>query len=947
YREYQADVSRFTFVFPNKRAGVFFQRYLSQLLDEALFSPEVLSISECFSSVSKRQPADRLSNLFRLYDVYRSVGGSGEGFDSFVFWGEMLLSDFDEIDKYLIDARQLFTNITDLKQIDEVFDTLTPRQKEAIKEFWNNFIPVTEGRPKTDYITTWKILYPVYKRFQAGLAAENLATEGMMCRELAENLKSGQHIPEWDEKQFVFVGFNALNACERELFNALKKEGKADFYFDYEAAELRDADNLASQFYEENIRQFPSNFPLAQETPQNPEREMELIAVPSEIGQAKEIYSILNGLFPNNNKEIDPINTAVVLADENLLIPLLHSLPAQIEQVNVTMGFPLKSTPASGLLEYVLELQRRARVSGGKVSFYYKNVLNILNHQYISLCCGGEAKAIEERTVKNNRIYVEAEEFSRNSLLASVFTLQTNALDFLSYLTDMIRQLQAALQNSGKKDEHLLTLDFLYQYYVTLNRMQDVLKKRREEIPATIDTMARLIRQALAGISLPFEGEPLAGLQIMGVLETRCLDFENLVIPSFNEGIFPKRSVQNSFIPYTLRRCFGLPVANFQDAISAYHFYRLIHRAKRIFLLYDSRADGMKTGEVSRFMHQLHYHYGVDFKRRNLSFDVGFENRSALQVAKTPEIMKKLERFTIEGEKAAAFSASSLNTYIDCPLKFYLTQMERIEESDEVIETVEGSMFGTLFHAVMENLYQPYTGKTVESGDIKQLVEHPLKIDAEIARAFAVEFFRKKDGSPVALEGNNLLIARVIRKYVRQMLKIDMEYAPFTCVASELPCSGRLPVFGGRMQVNLKGFIDRIDEKDSMLRILDYKTGSGKPEFKSIAGMFEHNNENRPKYEFQIFLYALLYKRMTGAASVLPGISFLRNVFKSDYTAQLRYKPEPRVSEPVDDFNPFEEAFVESLTACLEEIFDPDIPFVQTEKASLCTYCPYTSICGR
>ena len=947
YAQHGANISTFTFVFPNKRAGVFFQHYLSQLLSAPIFSPEVLSITECFTSASRQQPAERLSNLFLLYDIYRDVSGSNESFDSFVFWGEMLLADFDDVDKHLIDARQLFTNVTELKEIDERYNVLSEQQIEVIKQFWRNFVPIAEGQSKKEFIATWKILYPLYERFRAALAADNITTEGMMYRDVAERLKNGLDIPEWNEKQFVFVGFNALTPCEKTLFEELQKREKADFYFDYEAAELRDTDNQSSRFYEENTKLFPSKYPVAPIVERLQDKEIELITVPSTVGQAKEIYAILNNLFPDEKLSADAINTAIVLSDENLLLPLLHSLPSQIAQVNVTMGFPLKSTPVSGLLEHILDLQRRMRVSGDTAAFYHKNVLNILRHQYISFLCESDAKAIEHWIINNNRVYIDAEELKKNDLFAAIFVPQIDARTLLTYLVAVISRLQTAWQHKQNDNEHRLTIDFLYRYYITLNRIADILKKRKGEISVKVDTMVRLTRQLLANISIPFEGEPLAGLQIMGVLETRCLDFDNLIIPSFNEGTFLQRGSQNSFIPYSLRKCFGLPVADYHDAGASYHFYRLIHRAKRIFLLYDSRTEGMQTGEVSRFMHQLHYHYGITCKRRNLSFDVSFENPAVLKVDKTPAVMEKLARFTVESEKPVALSASSLNTYIDCPLKFYLTQVEKVEQIDTVLETVEESMFGTLFHAVMENLYTPYTGKMIQPDDIKQLTDNSLIIDNEINRAFAVKYFMEKDGNEVPLEGNNLLIAHVIRKFVKQVLQRDREHAPFRYIASEGEYHLRFPICGGEKCINLKGYIDRIDEKEGKTRIIDYKTGRGNRDFKSLNEVFEHNLEKRPKFVLQTFLYALLYKEKTGVKNLEPGIFYLRDVFKKDFSTELISKPEPKVVEIVNDFDTFESMFKEKLTTCLEEIYNPDVPFTQTEESGVCKYCPYAVVCGK
>jgi len=945
YSQQKESISDLTFVFPNRRAGLFFQRYLSEIAQKPIFSPAILTINECFLAACEWQIADRLSCLFLLYRIYKEQSSSDESFDSFAFWGEMLLSDFNDVDKYRVDAKQLFTNITELKQIDQLFNVFSEKQVEAIRQFWSNFVPVTEGKSQEDFVATWKILLPVYEQFRSELLAENTATEGMICRDVADRLRAKEEIPEFAGEQFVFVGFNALNPCERTLMAELQKRNQADFYWDYDAAELRDADNQASRFYAENLHIFPSKYPLESIGESLKDKEIELIAVPSAVGQAKQVYSILNNLFPPEVPNMSWIKTAVVLPDESLLVPLLHSLPEQIGKVNVTMGFPLKSTPVSGLIEHIFELQKRMRVSGERISFYHQTVSNILNHQYISLLCGDDANRLTHDMAANNWIYIDANELNKNELLATIFIPQTDTQAFLPYLLRILRTLQNGWQNaSDETHNYQLECDFLYQYYVTINRMADILKAKPVEVDMNMDTLVRLTRQLTAGITIPFLGEPLDGLQVMGVLETRGLDFENLIITSFNEGIFPTKSSTNSFIPYNLRRGFELPTTEHQDAITAYNFYRLIHRAKRIFFLYDSRTEGMQTGEVSRFMHQLYYHYGVEAKEKSISFDIGFGNAQPIQVEKTPAVMEKLLRFTSDKEFSPSLSASSINTYIDCPLQFYLTKVEVVEQTEEVVETVEANMFGSLFHKVMENLYLPYKGHIIQSDDFDHLIKNTLQIDNEIVRAFNSEYFKRKSGALIPLEGNNLLIASVIRKYILQVLKVDKKHAPFRYISSEERCSIQYPIQNGKTNVNLKGFIDRIDEKEGHIRILDYKTGSGKLEFKNLDEVFEHNKDNRPKFVLQTFLYGIFYKEKAEGKPITPGIYYIRDVFKEEFDTELNDKES---KEKVTDFSQYESEFRSHLSNCLEDIFNPEIPFVQTENVKVCQYCPYIGVCNK
>ena len=966
HSHYQEDISSLIFVFPNHRAGLFFQRYLGEVVGKPLFSPEILTINECFAMASDWQSADRLNMLFRLYRIFREHSQSEETFDSFVYWGEMLLADFNDVDKYRADARQLFTNITELREIDRIFNVFSHEQIAAIKQFWSNFEPVQEGKTKEEFIATWKILYPVYEQFRAELIAENTATEGMICRDVADRLEAKEDIPEFTGKQFVFVGFNALNPCEKKLMEELQRRGQADFYWDYEAAELRDSDNPASLFYAENINIFHSKFPIEPVVESLLEKEIELIAVPSAVGQAKQVYNILDKLHPAEQQAVNGkqqttdyrlptancplptahwVDTAVVLPDESLLVPLLHSFPQQIEKINITMGFPLKATPVSGLIEHIFELQRRLRVSGNEVSFYHQTVSNILNHQYIALLCAAETAHITHEMTVNNRIYISAEELHKNELLSAIFVPQTETTEFLPYLLNILRALQKGWQMaSDDKKQYQLERDFLYQYYITINRMVDIINARPAEVEMELDTLMRLTRQLIAGITIPFIGEPLDGLQVMGVLETRGLDFENLIVTSFNEGVFPSKSASNSFIPYNLRKGFNLPTHEHQDAITAYNFYRLIHRAKRIYFLYDSRTEGMQTGEISRFAHQLFYHYGVEARHKNVSFDIGFGNQKAIEIQKSADVMEKLQSFCTENDESKSLSASSINSYIDCPLQFYLTKVEAVDEADEVHETVESNMFGSIFHKSMENLYAGFKGHMVQADDIELLIKNPARIDKEIHIAFNTEHFKRKSGKFIPLEGNNILIASVLRKYIMQVLKVDKDYAPFTYHDSEARHKMQYPIFGGKLKVNLKGFIDRIDEKEGRLRILDYKTGIGKLDFSNLTDVFDSEKKDRPKFVLQTLLYCLLYEHETGKRNTVPGIFYIRNTFREDFDTTLNNKD---LKEKVMDFSGYETQFGEKLTACLEEIFNPEIPFGQTANEKVCEYCPYSGICNR
>lgn len=917
-----------------------------EIIDKPIFSPEIITINECFFNASPRKVADRTAELFRLYRIYKEISQTEESFDAFVFWGEMLLSDFNDVDKFEVDAPNLFRNVTGLKEIEMSDEYLTEDQRKAIAQFWNHFLPDIKSTTKKEFIAIWKVLLPLYEQFRKELLDENTATEGMIFREVTDLLKKNETPEYFVGKNFVFVGFNALNKTEKNLFIELQKRGQADFYWDYEAEVLRDPENQASFFFNENTLQFPSKLTIERKPDNFNEKSFELIAIPSSVGQTKEVYNLLNDLYPTDSKENDWIKTAVVLPDESLLVPLLHSLPESIENVNVTMGFPLKASPVSGLLENIFDLQRRINSRG---QFYHMVVSNILNHQYISMLCSEKVQKIHDEMVKSNAIYVDISAFEDDDILKTIFTQKKSPAEFLDYLLEVLQKLNLAWQKySEETGKHHLECDFLYQYYIAVNRMNEVMKTAGE-FEMSMDTLIRLIRQLIGGVSIPFEGEPLNGLQVMGMLETRGLDFENLIICSFNEGVFPKKNSSNSFIPNNLRRAFGMPTFEYHDAISAYNFYRLIQRTKRLFFLYDSRSEGLKTGEVSRFIHQLHYHYGVDFKKINVAYDVNFSVENVIEVQKTPEIMEKLRTFTMKGEGEKALSASSLNTYINCPLQFYFSNVERIREQDEVQEDVEGGMFGTILHKTMELIYQPSIGKMVQKIELDELRKNQFIIEKNIKLAFAKEFFKKDDkvDVDVELEGKYLLNAKVIKKFVEKILELDSERAPFKYIQSEAKMDVEFPVNENSVIVNLKGSIDRVDEKEGMIRILDYKTGGDLLKFKSLEQLFERNIKDRPKAVFQTLLYCVLYEMYRGKSNLVPEVLKVKDLFKSNFDTKLILNPQRGVNETVENYLDFKEEFVGRLSETIEELFNPEVPFVQCTEIELCRYCAFKTICRR
>ena len=947
YEKWEAEVSRLAFVFPNRRTGLFFQKYLSEVADTPLFSPTILTINDLFIQLSGKQSADRISMLFILYDIYIRQSGSTETFDEFLYWGEMLLNDFDDIDKYMANARMLFSNVTDLREIENDFDFLSDEQIAAIRSFWSSFYPRGDTPNQQQFLAVWQVLYDLYEEFRATLAAEGKGYEGMIFREVVESMERGES-PDLPYEQIVFVGLNALSVSEERFLAQLQKREIADFYWDYVSDKVTDPDNKASYFVSRNLKSFPSSMKLPPE--EKVKTEIEVIGIPSGIGQAKHVYTLLSDWCKEAEMSSEEaLRTAVILPDEHLLIPVLNAIPEQIRRINVTMGYPLAGTPVASLIEYILALQKNVRYIDRNPLFYFRDVLPVLNHRYILSTSPEIISSLVKEITENNNIYISHTELEKTPLLEILFTPVTGVEAFSDYLIKVLEELNkvmSALSDEEEEDAPQRTNDleqeFIFHYFTTVNRMKEVMKDARIEMK--IDTFFRLLKRVTDTITIPFHGEPLSGLQIMGVLETRALDFDRLIILSMNEGIFPQRKAANSFIPYNLRRGFGLPTYEHQDSVWAYHFYRLIERASHVSLLYDTRSNGLQTGEVSRFVHQLHYHYEVPMRDKLVVYNVSSSKTPPLAVPKREDIMRRLDAYRKGGSKA--ISASAINTYLDCPLKFYFSVVEGIREEEEVSETIESDVFGSILHKVMEELYKPFQGKMVTVDLLKAIRKDTALLTGAIARAFASEFFKTEVVR--SLTGQNYLIGEMIRKYVEKILERDGKLTPFVYIESERKINGLISL-SDHSEIRLKGFIDRVDEVRDAIRIIDYKSGSGTTTFSSIESLFNKEEKDRAKAVMQVFMYCWMYAHFTEnkGKTIQPGIYYVRSLFSDPFDPSVYHRIERGKSEKVEDFSGYAQAFEEGLRGCLDEIFNPEIPFTQTPTGKACSYCPFKGICGK
>ncbi len=948
YSEYKNELYRHTFVFPNKRAGVFFQKYLAEIAEKPIFSPNTITTKELFESLSAFQSADKIRMLEMLYKNYIHLAKTDESFDDFIFWGEILLNDFDDVDKYMADARQVFKNISNLKSIEDDYSHLTPAQVAEIRKFWTFFMPVEGNETKKKFKETWEILFELYTNFRTNLAKNNYAYEGMLFREVAERAKSKADF-DFETKSFIFVGLNAISTVEYELMNYLKNRGIADFYWDYDSPMVRDDQNSASRWVKENLSRFPSKFQdiYPDSTQQFPTEKpsIELIGIPSAVGQAKHVTEIITNLLQEGHIGKNAINTAIVLPDENLLLPTLYSIPKEIEKINVTMGYSLSNASVASLIEIISLLQKNVRKSGDEAVFYFRYVLSVLNHPLVMRVVQSDTDTIKNDIVHFNRITVSTSELKGNPFVELLFTPIARWQDLSDYLHNILKYVYNVINQEVKTEENSienaraidLEREFIVEFYKTITRLQDTL---HDTLDMSVETYFRLLRQMTRAISISFSGEPLSGLQVMGALETRALDFENLIILSMNEGVFPAKKTNNSYIPYSLRKAFGLPVHEHRDSTYAYHFYRMISRAKRIFMLYDTRAEEMQTGEVNRFFYQLKYLYSNHFEiapEKTLQYSVYSPKAETIEVSKTQDVLNKLNKFRVGGN--SALSASLINDYINCPLRFYFSAVEGLKEEQEISESIESDVFGSIYHRLLEIIYNRFIGISVTPDAVSQIIKNDVFLTDIIEKAFARYFFKdEKNVKP--LQGQFYLIGEILRSYVKKTLEADKQFMPFTYIGSEFRIEDTHRL-SDSLEINFKGSIDRIDCTSTSYRIIDYKTGNGENKFKTIDELFDSTISKRKYQILQVFIYALFYGKKNPEKKLSPNVYYLRSIFK-DFDPTIYCE-----NEPIHDINTYLPEFVEKFNSVLSEIFDANVPFKQTQNEYNCQWCNFRNICDR
>ena len=947
YKHTEGNLAHTAVVFPNKRAGLFFNEYLAQESESPIWSPAYVSISELFRSLSPWEVGDPVKLVCELYKIFRRETQSTETLDDFYFWGEMLISDFDDADKNKVDTDKLFSNLQDLRNIMDDYTFIDDEQEEAIRQFFQNFSIERRTALKERFISLWDVLGNIYKGFRESLASQNIAYEGMMYRHVIEHLD----VDKLPYEKYVFVGFNVLSKVEHTLFTQLKDAGKAVFYWDYDEFYMKEnrqaVTHEAGEFIRRNLRDFPS--PLSGELFKNlsKPKEVHYIASSTENAQARYLPQWIRNNLTTPEKE-----TAVVLCNEALLQPVLHSLPAEVKHVNITMGFPLSQTPVYSFLIALLELHTHGfNFKSGRYTF--QSVVTLLKHPYTRQLTG-QAELLEKELTRNNRFYPLPGELGKDEFLTRLFTPLSGNLNLCIRLSETLQQVASIYQanTSGTEDTdafNQLYRESLFKAYTTINRFRTLIEE--DELTVQSETFRRLLVKVLSATNIPFHGEPAIGMQVMGVLETRNLDFRHLVLLSVNEGQLPKSGGDSSFIPYNLRKAFGMTTIEHKIAVYAYYFYRLLQRAERITLMYNTSSDGLNRGEWSRFMLQFLIEWPHPITRQFLEAGQSPQGTSPITVEKTPDVMRRMQSlFDVRTNPKAKFSPSALNYYLDCPLKFYYRYVAGLSAPNEVSAEIDSATFGSIFHYAAEHIYKDLTthGKVINKEALETLLRNEVKLQDYVDTAFKKLFFNVPQNEKPEYNGVQLINSAVIARYLKQLLQNDLRYAPFTFIASEMEVDEPIDIQTpkGVIKSRIGGIIDRMDSKDGTLRIVDYKTGGDADTPPHVESLFIPDKK-RSNYVFQTFLYAAIMCRKQPTMKIAPALLYIHRAATETYSPVIQMGEPRKPKEAVEDFSKYEKEYRERLQGLLEEIFNPEKSFTQTEIIEKCTYCDFKALCKR
>ena len=943
-QKYGTNLSRIAVVFPNKRAALFLNEHLARMADQPLWSPAYITISDLFRSHSKRQVADPIQLVCELHQCFTECTGIDETLDHFYGWGQLLLSDFDDLDKNMASAEHVFANLRDIHEYDDT-SYLSEEQRTILRQFFSNFSEEHNSELKRRFLQLWSHIFDIYQSFNDKLSAQGLAYEGALYREVAECEET-----DFEYDTYLFIGFNMLQQVEQTLFRRMKKEGKARFYWDYDHYYLNS--NEAGYFIAQYLNDFPNELDNHEDAIYNnytQKKTITYISAPTENIQARYIGTWLR----QENRIADNRRTAVVLCNENLLQTAIHCIPTEVEKVNITTGYPLSQTPVTSFVNLLIALQTNGYVT--ETGHYRLRHVNlVLRHPY-SHYLSTAVNSLYNELNSQKIYYPDVAQLSKDDGLTLLFSMEhaSSTQQFNSILLLWLMSVVRLTAKAISKDEvelSPLTQESLFRMYTLLNRLSNLVESGSLNIDTI--TLQRLITQIVSATSIPFHGEPVEGIQMMGVLETRNIDFEHVLLLSCNEGNLPKGLSDTSFIPYSIRKAYGLTTIDHKVAIYAYYFHRLLQRASDITFVYNNSTNDGQRGEMSRFMLQMMVESGHQIHIQTLQAGQAPIQRTLQPITKTDAVMQLLrKRF-----ENNLLTPSAINRYIRCQLQFfyrYVSGLIEPENDDE--DNIDNRIFGNIFHLAAQLVYEKLMQKSrmIMAKDIEYLLQTDVDIERAVDEAFKQALFQIKDTTRKLppLDGLQIINREVIIKYIRQLLEIDRRLTPFTILGLEKTVRMDYQITAGSdtFTTTLGGMIDRLDsittpDGEEQIRVIDYKTGSRR--LKALADVdaifAQESLKNHSDYYLQAFLYSHIVRLKSKDKAVSPALLFIQHAGTDDYNPTLCLG-----REPVNDIAVVSESYMKQLSSLISDIFNPALCFTPTDDKKRCTTCPYAHLCGR
>ena len=928
------DLSRIAVVFPNKRASLFMNDAIARTALEKtgkpVWSPAYITISELFRKQTEAETADEITLVCKLHKVYCKVTEENESLDKFYGWGRIMLSDFDDLDKNMGDAEQIFKNISDLAKF-ETNDFLSEEQVKIIKQFYNNFS--TKSEAKERFCKIWDKLGEIYTEYKKELGPATY--EGALYRSVAES-KDKLNL---EYEKYIFVGFNMLQKAEQKLFDKIKSEGKAEFYWDFDKQYLTDPNSEAGHYIREYLDKYPNQRNNDDETYDNFKKEKKLRYMSSSTNDLQGRY-VGEWLQDNGGERIKAgRRTAIVLCDENLLQTVLHSVPEDAGALNVTMGIPVKQTPAASLVMQLISLQARtAKASNGDDKIYIKLLEGLLSHPYAKYT---GINTTYSELIEDKKYMVKLTEIGLEAIDGhSIMDINNWVSAIIENTAKNYDRLNNTTEEEKMSSDNQLAIESLYKAHTMLNRIGMLIEDGTLNVEAA--TYTSLVRQLIESASVPFHGEPAQGIQIMGLLETRNLDFDNVLMLSTNEGNMPKGVNDTSFIPYSIRKAFGLTTIDNKVAIYAYYFYSLLQRASDITITYSTVSEAGQKGEMSRFMQQIAVEKPESTTLSSYSMQSTIESaeiEEITEIEKSPEVMKKLEKFE-------SVSPSALNKYISCPLSYYYKYIAGLKDNEEAeLGEVDAIKYGLIFHASMDQLYKDIENQILTADILKTKKK---EVDKIVEQKFREELYGKDE---IASNGVQTLTLNTIKTYVKKMIDIDIHTAEnsdeFRILESEKPHYKEISAGGTTKKIG--GIIDRIDsikkDGEETIRIVDYKSGSAKSGVECIEDMFLNENKKKNRgYYLQTFLYSVIIKDKNPDKNVVPALLYIISAKKEDNPVLTMKSGSKKV--PISDISDYQEDFINMLSEKMGELFNKDVPFRATNDDHVCEYCTFKPLCN-